>query len=253
MAENKKNNKKGQTSTKNSSKTASVNKSTQKTKTNKAKKVNTKNSEKQNLKKDVNEEKVTVVTEDSKKNNKSKQEEKRAKEKKANLKQARRQLYYDNNSEGDEFSKLLKIVLIVTAIIVVFYGITVVVTKKASEAVKEKNSEKAEIQYDSIVIGSMLNINGSFYVLIEDQDDSRLNEYTTMLQTIKANEDAPTIYTADLSSAFNKEYLSDDSNYDSDMEKFKVKGTTLVKIDDHEIEDVYDNYDDIIKELDELD
>ena len=143
--------------------------------------------------------------------------------------------------------------MIVTLIIIVFYGVTVVVTKKAEEATKEANSQKVEIQYDSIMIGSMLNINGSFYVLIEDIDDIRLSEYTTMIQTIKANDDAPTVYTADLSSTFNKAYLSDESNYDSDMEKFKVKGTTLVKIEDHEIVDVYDNYDDIIKKLDELD
>lgn len=174
-------------------------------------------------------------------------------EKKDNLKEARKQLYYNNSNEGDEFSKLFKIILIVTAIIVVFYGVTVVVTNKADEAREEANSEPVEIQYDSIMIGSMLNINGTFYVLISDDNDIRLNEYTTMIQTIKANDDAPTIYTADLSSAFNKTYLGDDSNYDSDMNKFKVKGTTLVRIDDHEIQDVYDNYDEIIEKLKELD
>ena len=110
-----------------------------------------------------------------------------------------------------------------------------------------------QIQYDNIMLGSMLNIDGSFYVLIEDADDIRLSEYTTMVQTIKANDDAPTIYTADLSSGFNKEYLGDESDYSSDMEKFKVTGTTLVKVSDNEIADVYDNYDDIIKKLDELD
>lgn len=175
------------------------------------------------------------------------------KEKKENLKQARKQLYYENNSSSDELSKLIKIVLAVTAIIIVFYGITVVVTKKAKEAAEEKNKEAVEIQYDSIMIGSMLNIDGSFYVLIMDSDDIKSSEYSTFIQTIKANDDAPTIYTADLSSGFNKKYLADESNYDSNMDTFKVKGTTLIKIDDHEIKSVYDNYDDIIKKLDELD
>ena len=204
------------------------------------------------LKKDVKETKKEIKK-DIKENKSDEVITKASKEKKANLKQARKQLYYNNINENDEFSKLLKIVLAVTAIIVVFYGITVVVTNKAEEVRKEANSEKAEIQYDNIMLGSMLNIDGSFYVLIEDADDIRLSEYTTMIQTIKANDDAPTVYTADLSSTFNKAYLSDESNYDSDMEKFKVKGTTLVKIEEHEIVDVYDNYDDIIKKLDELD
>ena len=288
MAENEKNNKKGKASVntdqkavKKESKTTkpvNVSKKTNKTnktntsKTNTAKKTNTSktntakktNSSKTNTAKKTNVSKTNakvksvnkkVNKEDSKVNltEEVKTEDKNIKEKKANIKQARRQLYYSANEEGNEFSKLIKIVLAVTAIIVVFYGVTVVVTDKAKEAAKEANSEKTDIQYDSIVIGSMLNINGSFYVLIENTDDIRLNEYTTMLQTIKANDDAPVIYTADLSSGFNKEYLSDESNYDSDMTKFKVTGTTLVKIDDHEIEDVYDNYDDIIEQLQELD
>ena len=252
MAENKKNSKKGKAST-NKVKNVKTNvKTTKKTSTtnNKAKKKNnTTNSELKKVSPKILEEEKNIKENSKQTENVIKTE----KEKKANLKQARKQLYYSNKNENDEFSKLFKIVLIVTLIIIVFYGVTVVVTKKAEEATKEANSQKVEIQYDSIMIGSMLNINGSFYVLIEDIDDIRLSEYTTMIQTIKANDDAPTVYTADLSSTFNKAYLSDESNYDSDMEKFKVKGTTLVKIEDHEIVNVYDNYDDIIKKLDELD
>ena len=157
----------------------------------------------------------------------------------------------DDDSSSDELSKLVKIILIVTGIIIVFYLVTVVVTEKAKEA--SDKSEQAEIQYDSITIGSMLKINGSFYVLIEDSDDIRLSEYTTFIQTIKANPDAPTIYTADLDSSFNKKYLSDKTNYESDMSKFRVKGTTLVRIKDHKITNVYDNYDSISKKLGELD
>lgn len=173
-------------------------------------------------------------------------------EKEKNIKEARKQLYYKNDdSSSDELSKLVKIILIVTGIIIVFYLVTVVVTEKAKEA--SDKSEQAEIQYDSITIGSMLEINGSFYVLIEDSDDIRLSEYTTFIQTIKANPDAPTIYTADLDSSFNKKYLSDKTNYESDMSKFRVKGTTLVRIKDHKITNVYDNYDSISKKLGELD
>ena len=173
-------------------------------------------------------------------------------EKEKNIKEARRQLYYKNDdSSSDELSKLIKIILIVTGIIIVFYIVTVVVTEKAKEA--SDKSEPVEIQYDSITIGSMLKTNGSFYVLIEDSDDIRLSEYDIFLQTIKANPDAPTIYTADLDSSFNKEYLSDKTNYESDMSKFRVKGTTLVRIKDHKITNVYDNYDSISKKLDELD
>ena len=190
-------------------------------------------------------EKTKVILEEKK-------EVKELKEKKENIKQARKQLYY-NNSDSDELSKLIKIVLAVTLIIIVFYGVTVVVTNKAKEAAEEKNKQAVEIQYDSIMIGSMLNIDGSYYVLIENDDDIRLSEYTTLIQTIKANDDAPTIYTADLGSTFNKSYLGEKSNYDSNMENFKVTGTVLVRVSNHKISNVYDNYDAIIKKLEELD
>lgn len=243
MAENEKN-KKGKASTK---KTSTTKKTTSKVKT--ANKVAPKKTTP--VKKAIDSKKTSET--EVKAQVKPEKEIKKQKEKKENIKQARKQLYYNENNDSNELSKLIKIVLIVTAIIVVFYGVTVVVTNKAKEAAEEENKEATEIQYDSIVIGSMLNINGTFYVLIEDQDDIRLNEYTTLIQTISASEDAPKIYTADLSSSFNENYLSDKTNYDSDMSKFRVKGTTLVRVSDHEITDVYDNHDSIVDELNSLD
>ena len=254
MAENEKN-KKGKASTNRITKTSSNKNSTKKTSTTK-KTTTSKTAKKTAAKKTTDSKKVSeteVKVGEVKAQVKPEKEIKKQKEKKENIKQARKQLYYNENNDSNELSKLIKIVLIVTAIIVVFYGVTVVVTNKAKEAAEEENKEATEIQYDSIVIGSMLNINGTFYVLIEDQDDIRLNEYTTLIQTISASEDAPKIYTADLSSSFNEHYFSDKTNYDSDMSKFRVKGTTLVRVSDHEITDVYDNHDSIVDELNNLD
>ena len=254
MAENEKN-KKGKASTNRTTKTSSNKNSTKKTSTTK-KTTTSKTAKKTAAKKTTDSKKVSeteVKVGEVKAQVKPEKEIKKQKEKKENIKQARKQLYYNENNDSNELSKLIKIVLIVTAIIVVFYGVTVVVTNKAKEAAEEENKEATEIQYDSIVIGSMLNINGTFYVLIEDQDDIRLNEYTTLIQTISASEDAPKIYTADLSSSFNEHYFSDKTNYDSDMSKFRVKGTTLVRVSDHEITDVYDNHDSIVDELNNLD
>ena len=168
---------------------------------------------------------------------------------------ARKELIYSSNDSTDEISKLLKIVLIVTGIMIVFYGVTVFVTKKVN-AVKTaklgKSSEKVTIQYDSVIIGSMLKMDGHYYVLIEKKDDDNSSEYDTLLKSIKANDEALKVYTADLSNSFNKPYLGNESNYDSDLTKFKVKDTTLIEINDHKIEDTFDNYDSIKKKLDEL-
>lgn len=172
--------------------------------------------------------------------------------KKKAIKDARRKLNYAKTSDGEEFGRLIKIILIVTVIMVVFYGVTVVVTNKVKEAKDEQSSESQGIQYDNIMVGSMLKINGNFYVLIEDQDDSRISEYDTLKQIIAANPDAPKIFVADLSDSFNSSYLSSESNYESDMTKFRVTGTTLVKIEDHKITETYDSYDEINDKLKEL-
>ena len=165
-----------------------------------------------------------------------------------------------NTKENDkkEFVRLIKIILVVTVIFVVFYGVTLLVTKKSDEVLTKradsnKTVEKAEIQYDNIMIGTMLNYDGSYYVLIEGEDDSRLDEYNSLIDSIKENEDSLNIYKANLTDSFNKGYLGKEENYYvSDISEFKVKGTVLVKIVDGNIDAVFDNYDAIKNKLTEL-
>ena len=156
-----------------------------------------------------------------------------------------------------EASKLLKIVLIVTVIMAVFYGITIVATNKADKQTKankiKETAAKAEIQYENIMIGTMLNYPDTYYVLIKKEGDNRLEEYTSLIDSIKDSEDSPTIYSADLSDGFNKNYLAKEANTPTDtVEGFTVTGTVLVKVSDHKIDTIYDNYDSIKNKLNEI-
>ena len=168
---------------------------------------------------------------------------------------AKRNLTYYSNDSTDEMSKLLKIILIVTGIMVIFYGVTVFVTKKVN-AVKTaklgKSSKKATIQYDNIILGSMLNMDGHYFVLVEKENDENSSEYETLLKSIEANDESLKIYIVDLGSSFNRNYLGKDSNYDSDLTKFKVSDTTLVEVENHNIVDTFDSHDSIKEKLDEL-
>ncbi len=161
-------------------------------------------------------------------------------------------------ASNTEIIKLIKIVAIVTAVMVVFYLITLVATDKA-EKVNQEAAESAEedvqteIQYDYIMIGTMLNKTGTYYVLLEEDGDNRLSEYDTLIQTASVNEDAPTIYKANLTDSFNKGYLSKEAAYDVDnIEDFRVTGTTLVRVVDGSIDEVFDTYDTIKNKLTEL-
>lgn len=154
-----------------------------------------------------------------------------------------------------EIAKLIKIVLIVTAIMVVFYGITLAVTKNtsSSESSKNSNNEKAVIQYDDIMIGTMLNKSqDAYYVLIKEDDDNRIVEYETLMKLIAAKTDAPKIYTANLTDSFNKKYLAKEANDSSNMEEFRVSGTTLVEIKEGKIANIYSNHESIREKLDAL-
>lgn len=151
----------------------------------------------------------------------------------------------------NELTKLIKIVLVVTAIMIVFYGITILVTKnKSSESNANKTSEKAVIQYDEIMIGTLLNQNKDwYYVLIKEEDDNRITEYETLLGLISAKESNPKIYTANLTDSFNKKYLAKEADYNNDLSKFKVTGTTLIEVKDGKITNVYSTYEEIKEEL----
>lgn len=197
--------------------------------------------------------KVNKVKEAKKVESKQKTTNKVKTEKKDTLNKAKKELVYASNN-NDEITKLVKLILLVTLIMVVFYFITSIVTSKANakKVAQKKQSEAVTIQYENIIIGSMLNKDGDYYVLIEKEDDNNLSEYETTIQTISVNEEAPNIYKANLTDSFNKIYLSDTNNFDSNLENFKVSGTTLLKISNHQIAETYDNYDSIKGKLDEL-
>jgi len=207
-----------------------------------------------NENKNNNEKEEILETKNNKKNQKKQTTES---DKKNNRKHKKHEETVVVDNSNNEMLKLLKIVLIVTGIMVIFYGITLVATNKADETIEKENNDnqpsETQIQYENILIGSMLNNDGTYYVLIEEKDDNRLAEYDSLIATIKASEDAPAIYKANLTDSFNKDYLGKEHNYYvNDIADFKVTGTTLVKIKDRKIDSVSDNYDAIKNKLKEL-
>ena len=109
------------------------------------------------------------------------------------------------------------------------------------------------VRYENIIIGTMLNKSGTYYVLIEEDEDIRLDEYESLVESVNANPESSKIYKANLTDSFNKGYLGKEENYYvTDISEFKVKETTLVKVSDGKIDSVYDNYDAIKNKLTEL-
>lgn len=161
-----------------------------------------------------------------------------------------------NMESSDEMLKLVKIILILIVIVVLFYGITVLLTKykKNRENNYASSSTPAVIQYDEILLGTLLTQNAEeYYVLIEKENSPYNDLFDTYLKSYKSKENAMKVYTANLDSVFNHYYVADISVLNTnDMSKFKVSDVTLVKIKNKMIVETYEGVDNIENALKNL-
>lgn len=182
--------------------------------------------------------------------------EKMQKEKKANTRQNTSK---GNNSPivgSDEMDKLIKIVLVLVVICAIFYGLTIIITKfqKTSVPDRTKETTPAVIQYDEILIGTMLNqVRDEYYVLIQKDDDQYQSLTSYYLQKYKTKQNAWKVYTVNMNSVFNQFHVAETSNLrPTNIGEFKVSQVTFVKIKNHQIEEVYEGMDEVENKLKEL-
>ena len=129
---------------------------------------------------------------------------------------------------------LIKIVLIVTAIFLIFYGITTLVTDKNSD--NNTNPDDVVIQYDEILLGTLFEQpNTEYYVLVTTEGDNNTQAYSSLLSSYKAKENSLKIYTSNLNNGFNKSYKAEETKISNDLKELKLKGSTLLKINDKTI------------------
>ena len=163
------------------------------------------------------------------------------------MKKNERQLIKTNESaENDEYRKLIILIIIIASVFIVFYVLTTLFTKKDKDSIFKNDLNPSEIQYQEIIIGSMFDKDGEYYVLLIEDNDQYKELYDSYITSINKNK----IYTVDLANAFNKQYVSDEYSYDED--NFKVKGTVLLKINNHNIKAHFTDKSEIITELKKL-
>lgn len=163
------------------------------------------------------------------------------------MKKNERQLLKTNGSaESDEYRKLIILIVIIASVFVIFYVLTVTFSKKKDnkDNIFKNDLSPSEIQYKEITIGRMLSKGGKFYVLILEDNEQWKDYFEKHIDSIG---DKAKIYTVDLTQAFNKKYIDDYYSYDKD--DFKVKGTVLVKIEDHKITEHFETTEGIIEKL----
>ena len=148
-----------------------------------------------------------------------------------------------------DLKTILKFIIIVLIIAIAFYFITILGSKK--ETSPKTTSEEAIIQYEEIIIGNMFEQKEEeYYVLLKKADDPYISYYETNITNYKSKDDALKVYTVDLSSAFNKKYISDTNNIEKD--NFKINSTVLLKIKNKEIVESYENNTEIMNQLKQM-
>lgn len=164
------------------------------------------------------------------------------------MKKKEKNILKTNSSyESSEYKNLITLIIVIATVFLVFYILTLTFTKKNHDDIFNNELNASEIQYDEIIIGSMFNKDGEYYVLLIDKDDVYKEIFNSYVTSLK---EKVKIYTVDLSSAFNKKYISDEYSYSKD--DFKTKGTLLIKINNNEIKEHYESKEDILNKLKDL-
>lgn len=152
-------------------------------------------------------------------------------------------------ASSDEMGKLIKIIVVLIVIVAAFYGLTVIITKfqKTSTPERNKNTVPAVIQYDEILIGTILNqARDEYYVLIQKDDDQYRTLTSYYLQKYSSNSKSLKVYMSNMNSIYNEFYISETSNVrTNNINEFRVSTITLVKIKNHEIVEAYEGLDDV--------
>lgn len=160
----------------------------------------------------------------------------------------------DNMSNSNkEWMKIVRILLIVFCFLGIFYLLTVYITNNSGDSTsstKENDSTETEIQYDKILAGSSFSLNDSEYLVIyyDNSDEELSSEISTQLSTYSGEYN---VYTVDLSSAFNKKFISDGevNRSPKDVSELSLNSPTLIKFKDGVVVDYVESIDSIVEYL----
>lgn len=143
---------------------------------------------------------------------------------------------------NEEIKNLLKIIIIICGVLLVFYFITnLVQNKKSNDNISDN---VAVIQYNKILVGEILNRkDNNYYVLVEKENDNYVDLYK---QYLTSNEDVK-FYTVDLSDVFNQNHIGGETIVEgNDVAQYKFSNTTLLKVENGVLTNIYKTKDEII-------
>lgn len=126
------------------------------------------------------------------------------------------------------------VVLAVLVVLGLFYLLTLYITNKNSDKSDndEKTKEETVISYNDIILGESFSMSDDDYLVIyyDESDEDVKSTYDGLISSYKGKEDALSIYSVDMSSAFNKKYITtEESNKNpNNASELLINGPTLI-------------------------
>lgn len=154
-------------------------------------------------------------------------------------------------SNTSELKKLIIFIVITIVLFGVFYVISLFIDSENKEATVDSSTDEVTvIQYDEILVGTALNQNSDSYYVLITSDDNLNDVYSVYKSAYELKDEALKMYTADIDSPFNKDYIAEESNFSiSQISDLKIKEDTLIKIEDSKLVEYFEGKDDIVNEL----
>ena len=196
--------------------------------------------------------KKTEVTNSTKNSTKKNNIKKETPQTKIEKKEPKKELKPKIKEEKSDLKKLLILILIIAVLFLIFYfAVTFINNKKLKNIFPNDESlGSAEIDYNQVIVGNMLKQNQEeYYVLASKVDEGESDPYYQTLTDYRSYNPEYKIYNLDLNDIFNAKYVKEESNFDDEIAFSK---TTLIKVKDGEIDEVYEDDDEIEEKLQNL-
>lgn len=141
---------------------------------------------------------------------------------------------------SSEIKKFIILIVVIVSILGIIYLISLLFQKKDYSSIFDNSLESNEIQFDEVIVGTMLKQKeNSYYVLVLDKEDPYYDIFVNYVNNYRNQEYIDKIYTVELNSIFNSGAKAEYT----DAANLKFNGTTFVKVENGNVSKTYsDSY-----------
>ena len=157
------------------------------------------------------------------------------------------------SEENKEVKKFIIIFIIVIIVVVGIYFFTKNVVKKDENIQSDTNTDQTQevnIDYNSVIVGNMLNKNESnYYVILYRSKDDNVGEYMTLISNYQGTSSKMPLYKVDLSSGLNSKFYDPEhiNLNPNDINDYRFGNITLLEVKEGKVIKTYTELEDIKK------